>query len=139
MTLPGRVDRTAVLLWFGLAGAPVAWTLQHIIGYGLTEASCQEAGQADWHLPLDAWTIVVTGAALVVGLASCAAAIATMRLTRDAGTEPPGARIRFLATVAVTTGPLFVTIMLMSGLGTLFTTACRQSRGSAAPSLCCSR
>jgi hypothetical protein len=122
-----RVSGTEVLLWLGLFGAPAAWTVQHIVGYGLTEASCQEAGQSVWHVPLDAWTIVVTGVTLAVALAGAAAGIATMRRTRDAGTEPPGARIRFLATVSLTTTPLFIAIMLMTGLGTLFTTACRQS------------
>lgn len=122
-----RVSATEALLWLGVLGAPLAWTVQHVAGFGLTEATCQAAGLSDTHLPLDAWTIVVTGATLVVALVAGAAAIVTLLRTRDAGSEPPGARIRFLATVAVTTTPLFVAIMLMSGLGTLFTTACRQS------------
>ncbi len=117
----------ALLLWFGLLGAPAAWAVQHVAGYALTEASCNEAARAGWNVHLDAWTIVVTAAGLGVALAAGAAAIATFRRSRDAGTDPPGARIHFLAIVAVTITPLFVCIMLMSGLGTLFLPACTQS------------
>jgi hypothetical protein len=118
---------TSLLIWFGLFGAPAAWTLQHIVGYGLTEASCQEAGQVDWHISLDASTIVVTGAALLVGLASVAAAVVAVVRTRDAGTEPPGSRMRFLALVAITVAPLVLFIMVMSGAGVVVISGCRQS------------
>ena len=39
-----RVDRSAplttLLLWVGLLGAPAAWTLQLVVGYGAEEADC---------------------------------------------------------------------------------------------------
>jgi hypothetical protein len=118
---------TSLLIWFGLFAGPAAWTIQHVVGYGLTEASCQEAGQTDWHLSLDLWTIVVTAVALGVGLAGVAAAVLALVRTRDAGTEPPGSRMRFLALVAITVAPLVLFIMVMSGAGVVVISGCRQS------------
>ena len=117
----------AALMWLGLLGPPFAWSIQHVAGYGLTEANCQEASKAGWQIHLDAWTIVFTGGAVIVTLAGLAAALVTWRRTKDAGTDPPGARIHFLSIVALTTTPLFLAIMVMSGVGVLFVTGCRQS------------
>jgi heme/copper-type cytochrome/quinol oxidase subunit 2 len=114
-------------MWFGLLGAPFAWTLQHVGGYGLTEANCQEASKAGWQIHMDAWTIVFTAGGVLVGVAGLIAAIATWRRTRDAGTDPPGARIHFLSIVSLTTTPLFLAIMLLSGLSVLVLQGCRQS------------
>jgi heme/copper-type cytochrome/quinol oxidase subunit 2 len=121
------VSRTNLLMWFGLLGAPFAWTIQHIAGYGLTEANCQEAAKASWDIHLDAWTIVFTAGGVLVGLAGLVAAFVTWRTTREAGDHPPGARIHFLSIVSLTTTPLFLAIMLLSGLSVLVLTGCRQS------------
>jgi hypothetical protein len=118
---------TTVLMWLGLFAAPFAWTIQHIAGFGLTVANCEEASKHGWHIHLDAWTIVFTAGAVIVTVAGLIAALATWRRTKDVGTDPPGSRIHFLSIVALTTTPLFLAIMLMSGLGVLFLTGCRQS------------
>jgi len=117
----------AVLLWFGVLGAPFAWAAQHVTGYALTEATCSTAAARNgWGVPLDAWTIVVTSVAVAAGVGSLAAAIATFRAVYDAGSEPPRGRIRFLAVIGITIAPLFLAIMLMSGLGVLFLNRCAQ-------------
>jgi hypothetical protein len=122
-----RITSTTLLMWFGLLGAPAAWTLQHVAGFGLTVANCGPAAGADGRIHLDAWTIVVSAAAVLVTVAGLLAALATWRRTRDVGTEPPGARIHFLSLVALTTTPLFLCITVMTGLGVLFLDGCRQS------------
>lgn len=120
--------QTSALLWFGLLGAPAAWAVQHVAGVELSLASCREAAAGPgWNLDLDVWTVVVSAVALAVALAAGAAALVTYRRTRDAGDEPPASRIHFLATIAVAITPLFVCIMLMSGIGELLTAGCRQS------------
>jgi hypothetical protein len=113
-------------LWFGLLGAPAAWTLQHVTGYALTEATCGEAGSSGWDVHLDAWTIAVVASAALVAVAAGGAAALTYRATRDAGDEPPAARVRFLAVIGMAIAPLFLAMILMSGLGTLFLDHCRQ-------------
>jgi hypothetical protein len=110
-------------LWLGVFGAPGAWALQHVSGYALTEATCGDAG---WHVNLDAWTIAVSAGAALVAVAAGTAAALTYRATRAAGEEPPVARIRFLAVIGIAIAPLFLAMILMSGLGTLFLDHCRQ-------------
>jgi hypothetical protein len=122
-----RPSSTSVLLWFGLFGPPAAWTVQHITGYALTEATCGAAGRSGWDVHLHAWTIVVSATALAITLAGGAAAVLTFLRTRDAGEEPPASRVHFLSVVAMTTTPLFAAIILMSSLGSLLLTPCVQS------------
>jgi hypothetical protein len=103
-------------------GAPAAWTAQHLTGYTLTVATCRQAGALD----MDAWTIAVTAAAAVIAIAAIAAAVVTFRATRGAE-EPPDARIHFLAVIGITIGPLFLAMIVMSGLGATLLPRCVQS------------
>jgi ubiquinol-cytochrome c reductase cytochrome c subunit len=106
-----------VRLWFGILGAPIAWVVQHVAGYGFTVARCGGGGGG---VNLDAWTIAVTALAVLVALAAELTAIATFRATRDG-------REHFLSVIGVTIGPLFVAMMLMSGLGVVALTPCAQA------------
>lgn len=115
--------RSGVLLGFAVLGAPLAWAVQHVTGFGLTDAACTDAGHG---VALDAWTIVVTASGATVAVLAEVAAIAVFRSTRDAGDEPPGGRVHFLSIIAMTIAPLFLLMMLMSGLGSIFLANCRQ-------------
>jgi hypothetical protein len=117
--------RLQAMLWFGLLGAPAAWTLQHVTGFALTQAACNGAYSGD--VALDGLTIAVTVAAAAVAILSELSAVAVFRRTRGAGDEPPGARVHFMAIVGMTIGPLFVAMILMSGLGVTILENCRQS------------
>jgi hypothetical protein len=118
------------LLWFGLLGAPFAWVLQFLVGYGLTEAACSAGGNRS--LAVDGLTIAATAAGAAVALLAELAAIEMFRRTRTAkgagGSEedPPKGRVHFLATVGVAIGPLFLFIILMSGIGVLSLPNCQQ-------------
>jgi hypothetical protein len=113
-------------MWFGLIGAPTAWTLQHITGYALSEATCSEAGRG-WSTHMDTWTLVVGATAFAVGVLAEISAVATWRATRDASDEPPESRIHFLAVIASTVNPLFLCIIAMSTAGAIFLANCQQS------------
>ena len=127
-----RTSGGPALMWFALLGAPAAWVLQHVSGYALTEAACGRAG-AGWDVPVDGATAVVSAAAVAVAVLAGLAAVKLWRDTRPAegagGSEepPPQGRIHFLATVGMVITPLFVSIILMSGLGELLLASCRQS------------
>jgi heme/copper-type cytochrome/quinol oxidase subunit 2 len=112
-----------VKAWVGVFGAPAAWTVQHVTGYALTEATC---GAAGWDTHMDTWIAIVTGVAALVAVASGVAAVLAFRATRDAGAEPPPGRIRFLAIIGMTITPLFLAMILMSGLGSVILVPCRQ-------------
>lgn len=124
LALPHVAPR--VLVWFGVLGAPAAWTAQHVAGYALTEITCQEAGRT-WNVAMDTWTIAVTATAAAIGVLAWVAAIASWRATRDAGEDPPPSRIHFLSIMGMTLTPLFLMIILMSGLGAAFLPECVQS------------
>jgi hypothetical protein len=72
-------------------------------------------------------TLAVMAVAAAVAVLAELSAIAVYRRTRDAGSDPPGSRMHFLAIVGMTVGPLFLAIILMSGLGAAFLDSCTQS------------
>ena len=113
-------------VWFGVLGAPVAWALQLVSGYALTEATCGEAGRAGWDVHLDAWSTAVFAAATLVAMAAGVTSLVTFRATRGAGEELPPARIHFLAVIGIAITPLFLAMILMSGLGSVLLDQCRQ-------------
>jgi hypothetical protein len=113
-------------MWFGLFGAPIAWAAQHLAGFGVSQATCDAAGPT-WHIDARALWIAITAVAALVALASEAASIVAYRRTRDAGELPPASRVHFLSVIGMTIGPLFLTIILMSGLGAALLPRCLQS------------
>jgi hypothetical protein len=121
-----RLRSPEVVVWLGVFAAPFAWTVQHVGGFAVRQAECSRANTR-WGIAADGLTIAFTAAAVAIALAGLAAAISTYRRTRDAGSEPPASRIRFLAIIGFTITPLFLMIILMSGLGSLFLSGCRQS------------
>ena len=130
-----RLSRTALpleaLSWFGLLGAPAAWTLMHVFGYGLTEATCDPVGSGK--VSLEAWTVALMAAGAVVavlaGLSAVAVFLRTRRVEGAGGSEepPPKGRLHFLAVVGMAISPLFLAIILMDGLGVIVLPNCTQS------------
>jgi Mn2+/Fe2+ NRAMP family transporter len=113
-------------VWFGLFGAPFAWAVQHVSGYALTEATCGRAGRTGWDVHLDAWSTAVFASAAVVALAAGVVSLVTFRATRSAGEDLPPARIHFLSVIGIAITPLFLAMILMSGLGSVLLDQCRQ-------------
>jgi hypothetical protein len=117
---PGRESVRLELLFFGLCAAPIAWTLQFLINYGLASHACypRDMSQPEgglWYGPL--------AINLVAILVSLAAAIVSYAMWRSARREHSGAsgqalevgegRTRFMALLG-----------MMTGLGFLFATIC---------------
>ncbi len=123
-----RGDR---LVWFGLFGAPVAFVCQFVAGFWIAETACSTAAGAS--VSVNAITTVTTAVAATVAVLALLSAIWVWRDTRGAagagGSDepPPLGRVHFLATVAITIVPLFLAIILMSGLGAIFLPECVQS------------
>jgi hypothetical protein len=116
------------LQWFGLLGAPLAWTVQLVMGFGVTEADCS-AGGARWGLGVDTWEIslmAVTGAVVVLAEVS---AVGLYLATRDVAYDdpPPLGRRRFFVTASSLGNVLFLAMILMSGLAAVYHTPCHQS------------
>ncbi len=128
----------SVVQWIGVIVAPLAWASQHVVGYGVGEATCSVAG-ARWGISFDTWQLAIMAAAGVLVLVSEAAAVTVFLATRETnyGDGPPGdgrwggavpySRLHFFATAAMAANVLFFVVILLDGLGSVFSTLCAQS------------
>ena len=127
----------AFVQWIGVVVAPLAWTGQHIVGYGVGEARCKVG--ASWGLGYDTWQLAILAAAVVLVLVSEAAAVTVFLATREAnyGDGPAGegrwggvvpyTRLHFFAMAAMVANVLFLTVILLDGLGSVASSLCVQS------------
>ena len=106
------------LLWFAVAGPPVAWGLQFGASYWLTEAHCDVA-TGGWTGTGQAWVIALTVVAAVVSVTAGLVSIALYRGSADAEEDdaPPAGRTHFLSVIGMTVTPLFTFIIVMNGIG----------------------
>jgi hypothetical protein len=128
----------SVVQWVGVVVAPLAWAGQHVVGYGTGEARCSVTGMT-WGISYDVWQLAIMTSAGILILLSEAAAVTVFLATRETnyGDGPPGAgrwggavpysRLHFFGTAAMVANVLFLTVIFMSGLGSVFSTLCAQS------------
>jgi hypothetical protein len=114
--------------WFGLLGAPLAWTVQLVLGFGVTEARC-EPGGSRWGVSVDTWeiTLMIAAGAVVIFAELCA--IALYYATRDVPYDGPGplGRRQFFVAASSFGNVLFLMIILLSGIAAVEHVPCRQS------------
>jgi hypothetical protein len=126
----GRRPRLSAefLQWYGLGGAALVWTAQHVIGYGTTVARCG-AGGVRFGIDLHTWELATFATALAFVVAAEAAAVVTV--ARTWGVEhdgpPPEGRRHFFALAAMVGNLLFLVIILLSGLSTISFDPCGQA------------
>jgi hypothetical protein len=122
-----RLLTLELLQWYGLLGAAIAWSVQLVVGYGVTVARCSTGG--DFGLPVDTWEVLLVVGAAAFALLGEAAAIAvflaTRRLEHDG--PPPDGRRHFFASAALVGNVLFLMIILLSGIGIVAHSPCHQS------------
>jgi hypothetical protein len=119
--------RVETLIWIGLLAAPGAWTVQHVLGFGVADARCDPVGRA-WDVPVGTWLIALTAAAGALAVAGLAASVVAFRQVREAGEDdpPPGGRERFMAVCGMVICPIFLALVLLDGLGALLLEGCHQ-------------
>lgn len=125
MTLARTPRLAAALQVYALFGAPLAWTAQLVVGYGLTEAACGPAGRA-WDIPIDTWEGVVLALALVVAAGGWAAAAMLHRAVTHGQLDDPNGRVTFLAMIGLVVGAIFVALIVYTGTGVLTLEECRR-------------
>jgi hypothetical protein len=130
--------RLSIVQWIGVVVAPLAWTGQHVVGYGVGQARCSIVG-ANWGIGFDTWQLAILAAAGLLILISEAAAVTVFVATREAnyGDGPAGqgrwhgavpqTRIHFFATAAMVANVLFLTVVFLDGLASVFDSLCVQS------------
>lgn len=123
-----KADRKLELtMWLGVLGAPIVWACQHVFGFGVTQAGCS-IGSKSWNVPIDTWTAVATSVAGALAITGLVASVLAYRAVTDADidADPPGGRIYFMSICGIVISPLFLAIILMSGIGTLILPNCHQ-------------
>ena len=135
---PFTLRRLSVVQWIGVMVAPLAWTGQHVVGYGVGQARCSVGGM-NWGIGFDTWQLAILAAAALLVLVSEAAAVTVFLATREAnyGDGPPGegrwggavpyTRLHFFATAAMVANVLFLAIIFLDGLAAVFDSLCAQS------------
>ena len=109
-------------MWFGVLGAPAAWTLHLWVGYGYDEFACSASGISDSSVtPVH---LVVTTVPVAVSLASLAAAAWSWRKVMGQQWPDPRGRIAFLAFSGLLAGGLFASLVVIGGLGVLTLDPC---------------
>jgi hypothetical protein len=125
----------SALQWTGILVAPLAWTAQHVMGFGVGDARCSAAGPR-WGVDVAVWELALLACAGLLVVAAEAAAVAVFLRTRGSGfgDGPPAeeqglreTRLHFFATAALVANVLFLSIMLYDGIGSALETVCRQS------------
>jgi hypothetical protein len=113
-----------LLQWFGLLGGAAAWSAHLVLGFEVTEASC-DRGLG----PFDASTalVILTVAAGVVILLAESASIAVYRKLEPVDKDAPGpdGRRRFLAAGAIVGNVLLFVAVVLAGAATLSQSGCR--------------
>jgi hypothetical protein len=126
-----------LLLWFGVAGGAIAWTVQFVANLAFSFAQCNQP-TTRWQLPVHGWQIALSAAAIVVVLGSMSACVLVFRRTfriddvfgqerRGDGSLPPLGRVHFLSIVGFVVNVLVLAIVVMTGVGAPMLTACQQS------------
>ena len=114
----------SALLWFGLLGAPLSWTILLVAGYGFEEVSCSR-GSSHWGFEAKTATAALFGAAAAIALAAAAAAALTWRhAQRPAGGDVRG-RLEWMSYAGILVSGLFLCLILMTGFGVTSLETCR--------------
>ena len=113
----------AVLSWIGLFAGALVWAGQHVVGFGITHAKC---GGADFGISNDVWQGALLAASVAAIALAEAAAVAAFVGTNDTSyeAEPPASRIRFFAIAAIPANAIFLMIVLLDGLASIFDRVC---------------
>jgi hypothetical protein len=109
--------RRQLLAWYGVLGAPLAWTVELLAGYGTQEAACS-AGSTSTSLAGNANSAigVLTVAMLLVALGGALAARATRHALAAGQVPDPRGRIDFMSRVGTIGSLLFTLAIVLSGI-----------------------
>jgi hypothetical protein len=120
-----RYLRAELVQWYGLFGAALAWTGQHLVSFGVSYADCLPASR-HWGLDVVTWVIVATAVGVTFAVLAELAALKVLRDTRQLEYEdaPPLGRRHFFAYAAALGNVLFIVAITLNAVGVLSNTTC---------------
>ena len=113
--------RLEILQWYALLGGAIAWAAQHVAGYFVSTGGC---GSATLHMRATQISLAV-GAGLVIAGAEAAAYLVFRATAHD--DAPPSGRLHFFAEAALLGNVLFLVIVVLTGVGSVYHLPCAQS------------
>jgi hypothetical protein len=118
--------RLEALQWFGLLAGPLAWAVQLVFGYGVSDAACS-SGVAPLGIDRVVTVTVLTAAAAIVAVLGELSAVAVFQALRDVDGDAPGpnGRRRFLAMGGMVANVLLFVAIVLGGVATVAHTGCR--------------
>jgi putative copper export protein len=122
-----RYLRAELLQWYGLFGAALIWAAQLVVGFGVTFADCNV--ESSRGLDEVTWQIVLLVIALLFAIAAEAAAVAVFLSTRrhEYDDPAPTGRQHFFAFAAMLGNLIFLTVIVLTGVGAIANAPCHQS------------
>jgi hypothetical protein len=116
------------LQWYGLFGAAFVWATQLLLGFAVAQADCNR-GSVHWGIDLVAWQSVLMGVGLGLAALAEAAAITTVRSTRELEYDgpPPRGRRHFFAWAAMLANLVLFNAILLQGIGAIVHANCQQA------------
>ncbi|SFE83214.1 hypothetical protein SAMN05216574_10698 [Blastococcus tunisiensis] len=117
------------LLWFGVLGGGVAWSLHTVVDWGLEETVCRSGHDEVLGLPLRPVLFVLAVLFLAVSLLSTLASHVVWRRLRGAPADGDRAALRrqrasFMALVGLVGNVLFTIMLVMSTVAVLVIPVC---------------
>lgn len=117
------------LLWFGVLGAGVAWSLHTVVDWGIEETVCRSGHDGLLGLPLRPVLFVLALVFLAVAVASTVVAYGLWRKLDGAPADDDLSALRqqraaFMAVVGVVMDVLFVLMVAMSAVSILVIPEC---------------
>jgi hypothetical protein len=129
---PGRRARLAggLLVWYGVLGGAVAWTVHLLAGWGMDELACAAGSDHVSAVPL----AQAVGLAVVIPalLTAGSLAVAVLVWRRTARAQPTGpdnpsyGRARMLATLGIWANLLFLAIIVLGGIAVVVFPPCQR-------------
>jgi uncharacterized membrane protein len=115
---PHRINQAA--LWFGVFGAPAAWTVQELVGYAVVAHACYPSGEPLLHVPMPNLSTIDLAVSLVTLLTGVAAAVVAYRAWERSHDD----RTRFMALSGVIVGLIFLFSIIMNVMVLFIQPAC---------------
>jgi hypothetical protein len=117
------IGRT-LLLWFGVFGAPAAWTLLLVVGYGFEEVDCSRGSRA-WNF--DSWdaNLVLFVATALVAVGAAAVSLWLWRTSSRPDAADVRGRLTWMAFSGILLSCLFFALIVFTGIGITALDRCR--------------
>ena len=114
-----------LLQWFGVLGAPGAWTLLLVFGYGFEEVACSR-GSSHWGFGAGTGEAVLFAATAAVAVGALGASLATWRSAQRPEAGDVRGRHEWMGFAGLLVSTLFLALIMFTGFGVTSLEMCRR-------------